>query len=174
MLPTIDLMDHWGLTPTLTLTLTIKDASYHWILSLNHSLLLPHLSLPFSELQPKEAKKRAHVPILLYRYASARTVCKIESDIVVLSGGSFLCLNWYQPMNSMSIHRCSLWGLLPLWWWQGWSPVQSEWYQSLPIPTWRPSAWSCVPAWQDDRHIIRCIWGAAFKRGQRTLWVSTV
>ena len=50
-------------------------------LSLNHSLLLPQLSLPFSELLPKEAKRRAHVPILLYRSASARTVHKIESSL---------------------------------------------------------------------------------------------
>ena len=45
-------------------------------LSLNHSLLLP-----FSELQPKEAKRRARVPILLYRSASARTDRKTESAL---------------------------------------------------------------------------------------------
>ena len=85
MLSTIDLIDHWGLTLTLTLTLTLKDASYHWCLSLNNSLLLPQLSLPFSKLQPKEAKRRACVPILLYRSASAQTVRKIESAEVMSS-----------------------------------------------------------------------------------------
>ena len=61
--------------------LTLKDVSYHIFLSLNNSLLHPQLSLPFSELQPKEAKRRAGVPILLYRSTSAQTVRKIESAI---------------------------------------------------------------------------------------------
>ena len=41
-------------------------------LSLSQSLLLPQLSLPFSQLQPKEAKRHALVPILLYRSTSTK------------------------------------------------------------------------------------------------------
>ena len=64
----------------LTLTLTLKDAPTIE-LSLNPSLLLPQLSLPLSELQPKEAQRRTRVPILFYRSASTRTVRKIESGV---------------------------------------------------------------------------------------------
>ena len=48
-------------------------------LPLNQSLLLPQLSLPFSELQPKDAKRRVHVPILLYRSTPMQTVRTMES-----------------------------------------------------------------------------------------------